>query len=308
MSTPLEPREQGSSYESVASIYQILYEIAGSSSGLHVKENDQERQMEAVLNLLIQYTSALKPDHSQGSLSTTTYSGRFLEQASFVLDQDYRITSFSLSVPETLGHPTIRLLQRELASLLLELSLSSWEQQLQKMKGKVCYHGITALTFLTRNQIPVPAICTISRLLNNPNTIISALFLLKPYSLEEISKIQSDRVLGRTRNDAKLIQCLHDYIMEHLDRPLPTIRQLARMLGTNEFKLKEGFRHYFNTGMHQFHNNERLGKAKLLVIQTDLPLNVIAEQCGFNSYPGFSKAFKKKFGLSPQHLKGSIKI
>jgi len=304
MSTPLEPKEQGINYESVAGIYQILYEIAGRNSGLGIEESDQDKQMEAMLNLFIQYTATLKSDDSQKSPTISPAdSGHFLDQASFVLDPDYRITSFSLSVPETLGHPTIRLLQRELASLLSEPSVHSWEQQTQRMKGKACYQGITVLTFIARNQLQVPAICTVSRLLNNPNTIISALFLLRPYSSEEISKIQSDRTLGRIRNDASLIQCLHDYIMEHLDRPLPSIRQLAQMLGTNEFKLKEGFKHYFNTGIHQFYNNERLGKAKLMVIQGDLPLNTIAEQCGFNSYPIFSKAFKKKFGQSPQQLK-----
>jgi transcriptional regulator GlxA family with amidase domain len=39
-----------------------------------------------------------------------------------------------------------------------------------------------------------------------------------------------------------------------------------------------------------------------MIEQTDIPLKNISFMNGFNSYPNFSKSFKKQFGLSPKEI------
>ncbi|MNL50038.1 Bacterial regulatory helix-turn-helix protein, AraC family [compost metagenome] len=39
-----------------------------------------------------------------------------------------------------------------------------------------------------------------------------------------------------------------------------------------------------------------------MIEQTDIPLKNISFMNGFNSYPNFSKSFKKQFGFSPKEL------
>jgi transcriptional regulator GlxA family with amidase domain len=46
-----------------------------------------------------------------------------------------------------------------------------------------------------------------------------------------------------------------------------------------------------------------LKRVRLLIEQTNIPLKQIAYMNGFNNYPNFSKAFKKKYGHSPNDLK-----
>lgn len=104
------------------------------------------------------------------------------------------------------------------------------------------------------------------------------------------------------RSDVRLVQKVYDYILGHLDEPLPTVKELSRMFGTNEFKLKEGFRHFLHTSIYQFYTDERLKRAYFMIEQSDIPLKSIAQQNGFNSYPNFSKSFKKRFGFSPKDL------
>jgi transcriptional regulator GlxA family with amidase domain len=99
-----------------------------------------------------------------------------------------------------------------------------------------------------------------------------------------------------------IIQKVQDYILNNLEEPLPTTKELSKMFGTNEFTLKENFRSILKTSIYQFYNDERLKKAHFLIQQTRIPLKEIAFLCGFNDYTNFFKAFKKKYNYSPSDL------
>ena len=99
-----------------------------------------------------------------------------------------------------------------------------------------------------------------------------------------------------------IIQKVQEYILNHLEEPLPSTNELSRIFGTNEFTLKENFRDVLNTSIYQFYNDERLKRAHYLIEQTNVPLKEIAFICGFNDYNNFSKAFKKKFNYSPSDI------
>lgn len=75
------------------------------------------------------------------------------------------------------------------------------------------------------------------------------------------------------------------------------------MFGTNEFKLKNGFKHFFKTSIYQFYNDERLKRAEMMIQQTTMPLKHVAFMSGFSTYPNFSKAFKKRYGYAPNEVK-----
>ena len=124
----------------------------------------------------------------------------------------------------------------------------------------------------------------------------------KPEFLNQQSKYQTTTGTKK-QADTILIQKVLDYIQNHLEEPLPSTKELSKMFGTNEFKLKEGFRESFNTSIYQFYNNERLKKAHLLIQQTTISLKEIAFMSGFNDYTNFYKAFKKKFNYAPSEIK-----
>ncbi|RKS03050.1 AraC-like DNA-binding protein [Flavobacterium sp. 102] len=124
--------------------------------------------------------------------------------------------------------------------------------------------------------------------------------------LEQINApSQYNAILGNkasTQSDNQIIQNLHQYILNHLDEPLPSLKQLAIHFETNQFKLKVGFRNQFDTSIFQYYNDERLKRAHRLLSETALPLKKVSFLCGFNSYLNFYKAFKKKFGYAPGEI------
>lgn len=84
------------------------------------------------------------------------------------------------------------------------------------------------------------------------------------------------------------------------------IPKLADKAGINEFKLKLGFRELFQTTPYQYRLQLCLKKAKELLEETDNTIDQIASQVGFNTYNGFSTAFKKAFRIAPTEYRNAI--
>jgi AraC-like DNA-binding protein len=82
--------------------------------------------------------------------------------------------------------------------------------------------------------------------------------------------------------------------VNHLHIPI-----LAGRAGINEFKLKQGFRELFQTSPYQYRLQLCLKKAKQLLEETDDSIDQIASKVGFETYNGFSTAFKKAFHVAP---------
>jgi AraC-like DNA-binding protein len=101
----------------------------------------------------------------------------------------------------------------------------------------------------------------------------------------------------------ELIRDIHNFILCSLDEPLPSVREIARMFGTNECTLKRGFHSLFGTSIHRFYTEHRLLLAHELITNTSESLKSIPYMCGFNDYSTFAKAFRKKYGSSPGALK-----
>ena len=77
------------------------------------------------------------------------------------------------------------------------------------------------------------------------------------------------------------------------------ISDLADIAGINEFKLKLGFRELFQTSPYQYRLHLCLEKAKYLLEETDDTIDEIASKVGFETYNGFSTAFKKAYQVAP---------
>jgi len=77
------------------------------------------------------------------------------------------------------------------------------------------------------------------------------------------------------------------------------IPMLADKAGINEFKLKIGFRELFQTSPYQYRLRLCLERAKELLENTDDTIDQIACKVGFDTYSGFSTAFKKAYNIPP---------
>lgn len=80
----------------------------------------------------------------------------------------------------------------------------------------------------------------------------------------------------------------------------PSILELARQVGLNDFKLKQGFRQVFGTTVFGYLRDYRLEQARLLLVEQQLTVQQVAHAVGYEHSGYFAKAFKQKFGMNPK--------
>jgi AraC family transcriptional activator of pyochelin receptor len=102
--------------------------------------------------------------------------------------------------------------------------------------------------------------------------------------------------------DIKKLYVAREYILTHLENPC-SIRQLAHEVGLNDFKLKNGFKQLFNNTVFGIAHDERLQKARILLLETTSTVLEISVQIGYKNLSNFTAAFKNKFGYPPTALR-----
>jgi len=110
------------------------------------------------------------------------------------------------------------------------------------------------------------------------------------------------KIYIKTDYDKELILFARDYLIQHFDLP-PSLRELSRIAGINEFKLKRGFKESFNNTVFGYLADYRLEMAKDSLLSGEKSPSQLAFDLGYSSLQHFSSAFKKKFGMSPREVK-----
>ncbi|NEP58613.1 MAG: helix-turn-helix transcriptional regulator [Symploca sp. SIO2G7] len=93
-----------------------------------------------------------------------------------------------------------------------------------------------------------------------------------------------------------------EILLTNLEHP-PSLLELAKQVGLNDYKLKQGFRQVFGTTAFGCLYHHRMEQAKLLLEAGYSTVTEVAQAVGYTSPTSFSAAFKKKFGVSPKTYK-----
>ena len=78
-----------------------------------------------------------------------------------------------------------------------------------------------------------------------------------------------------------------------------TLGQIARRCGLNRSKLSRGFRQIYRCSVSEALVERRLTEARHQLIATDLPVSLIGYQSGYLNNAAFTRAFGRRYGLSP---------
>ena len=283
--------------QKVKNIYQMLFEMASGNFIFRMHRDPENNQLDEVAVMLNTTAEKMELLISKLGYINPPYKQQSSVQATIILDRTFTIENFSEEVPSILGYKPEKLLKLGFHEILAKQSLPSWEAITAEAPSDKEVHTAVQLLFITPTQHFVPSYCTFSRQLYNNTIIVSSITTILQDILPETTNI--DQHLS----DAVLIQNVYDYILNHLEDPLPSTKELSKIFIVNEFKLKDSFRHFFNTSIYQFYTDERLKRAQILILQTSITLKEIAFISGFNDYTNFYKAFKKRFNYSPSDLK-----
>ncbi|RSX53584.1 L-rhamnose operon regulatory protein rhaS [Bifidobacterium goeldii] len=88
------------------------------------------------------------------------------------------------------------------------------------------------------------------------------------------------------------------YIANHLADPLP-IEELAARAYMSEYHFIRVFKRETGYTPHAYIVDARMHAAKYMLINSDIPLKQLCEECGFADTSAFCAAFKRRNGVSP---------
>ena len=291
--------------ERIVTLHQMLFEMARGNFNSRIPLSSYDDELETLVVLINMVAEEMKESifHSGYVNPHTTY--RFINQATFVLDSSFLIQSFNSGIAAVLGFSEMDLLYQPLDNFISPESVEKLIFVKESLHENTSFQTLVPFHFKTKDALYVSVDCSVSKLFNRPEIILSFVSPLPQDSYANITlekENEEEKQPGSRKADALIIQKLYDYILAHLTEPLPSLKALSRLFGTNEYKLKDGFRHFFKTSIYQFYNDERLKRAHLMIQQTDIPLKNISVMNGFSNYPNFSKSFKRRFGYAPNAI------
>ena len=114
----------------------------------------------------------------------------------------------------------------------------------------------------------------------------------------------ASRHLGLSRVDRQRLGTARAIIDEQWSEKL-TIGVIASRAGLNRTKLSRGFRELYRCSVAEALADRRLAEARRQLLATDLPVSVIGYRTGYSNNASFTRAFGRRFGISPSELRNS---
>lgn len=81
------------------------------------------------------------------------------------------------------------------------------------------------------------------------------------------------------------------------------IEEISKIIGINQNKLRREFKEQYQTTIVNYISELRMLKAKKMIVNNRIMIKEIAIECGYEYVQNFTRAFKKKFGVSPEKLR-----
>jgi AraC-like DNA-binding protein len=311
--------------ERLQRINQMLLEMAGGNFFYRLERSGENDTIEALVVILNMLAEEIQESFLHQGYVNSKGTTKPIVQLFFMLNANGIIQMINQKTCTVLSTLYNDIIEKPFDSFLTEASKTKWRKTWKALQQKDFYDTSLELTFKSHQKLLIPNACYITtfkgKSFGERKTLITAIHYsnkqselerdLKEHIVHFIDKQESvfkgikpkKPKLRLSYEDIRKIRKGHDIIIHNLEKELPSLKDFAHQLGTNEFKLKYGFRELYGTSVYRFLIQERLRKTKMLIQYSDLPLKSIAHKTGFKSIPHFSRTFKKRYGYSPSMLR-----
>lgn len=223
------------------------------------------------------------------------------------LDENFNITSYTFQTFKILKWKKEKF-DKPVSEILSKNSRKALMEELNSDNGE-SYQRFIPMDYITENKTLYRCPSIIQRMLGLDSTCsysITAFRFVKNNESEQKSSESAPELKVEKKESAAtkiLLRKVRLYVLRNLHTDLPSLKELGLIHRTNKTKLKEGFKKMYGTTIHRFHMEKRLEKGALLIKNTELPISIISQKCGFKDHSHFSKNFRKQFGKTPSQYR-----
>lgn len=307
-------------------IFTHLIKMSSGNFSYRLERTDKTDELEALTALVNGTSEEIQDAFFHQSYINLHDSYRFAAQMFFLLDEELKIIELNSSPRRFLEYQTEDLLHKSFELFLSHNSKEIWNNML-KQNASYPFEKNMLLELKTQNNLLLPCYCKIisfskTSFLHGKTIVTSFDFIQARKILEEklqrkikasLNKpddsIKDSQVSKKafSPSDVTIIRAIGEHLNTHLDLPLPNLKDLAHEFGTNEYKLKKGFKELYGMTASKYIKNQRLRKAHVLIADTNKPIKTIAKMVGFKRGNHLSREFKERFGYSPTNLRSQEK-
>ena len=101
------------------------------------------------------------------------------------------------------------------------------------------------------------------------------------------------------QDTVRKIKNAKEHLLKHISAP-PSLKELARLVGLNEYQLKAGFKEIYGNTVFGYLLVHKLDHARLLLDTKKFQVAEVAYQIGYTNPSHFIAAFRKKFAVTPK--------
>ncbi|MBO0322169.1 helix-turn-helix domain-containing protein [Muricauda sp. CAU 1633] len=299
----------------VKRIHNMLLEMAKGNFFHSLEPSEKNDNIASLVVMLNMVNEEIRASFVHQGFANAHHTPQCIIQLSLLMDANGTIemvTNGSCSLLSCLPKDVIG---KGLTDLMTEISRKKWAKELSKLLKRDSSETVLHLELMTHQGLLLSNDCHISVFKSldgaGRKILLNTVFFSKgepfetgrPKKTMKLTKgIKEPKVILGPR-DIQMIRDVHDMILNNLEKDLPQLKDLALQMGTNEYKLKYGFKQLYGITIFRCLVQERLRKTRTLIQHSDLSLKQIAHMTGFKSPAHFSRAFKDKYGLSPSELR-----
>lgn len=299
----------------VKRIQTMLLEMAKGNFFYSIEPSDKNDNIASLVVMLNMVNEEIGAAFIHQGFANAHNTPQCIIQLSLILDSQGQIELLTNGTCSLMSHPPKELIGKPITKFMNEKSAERWNKKMSKHLKRERSETVLFLEFITKDGLLLAKDFQISVYQaldgSGQKILLNSVFFSKGEPFEtglpkkrlKVTKGFKQHKVSLTPEDIQIIRDVHDMIISNLDNDLPKLNDLARQMGTNEYKLKYGFKQIYGTTIFRFLIRERLRMARTLIQHSTLTIKQIIQMTGFKSKTHFSRAFKDKYGMSPTDLR-----
>jgi AraC-like DNA-binding protein len=160
--------------------------------------------------------------------------------------------------------------------------------------------------FYDERDVPAQLFVVLNQLFNIQLSEASSKLYFQAKTLEILSLYFSTRKPNTEScpflNDEEAVRKIKhakEHLLRNMENP-PTLKELARLAGLNEYQLKVGFKEIYGNTVYGYLLDHKLDHSRALLDKGKYQVNQVAYEIGYTNPSHFIAAFRKKFGVTPK--------
>ena len=296
-------------------IKKMLLEMAKGNFFYSLEPSDKNDNIASLVVLLNMVNEEIAAAFIHQGFANAHNTPQYCIQLSLLMDAKGTIEMVTNGSCSLLSVLPKEIIGKNITDFMTTASKKVWAKKMVKHLKRDRSETVLFLELITKDGLLLAQNCQISVYQaldgSGQKIVLNSVFFSKGEPFEtglpkrklKVTKGIKEHKVTLTQEDIQMIREVHDMILNNLEKDLPSLKELALQKGTNEYKLKYGFKQIYGTTIFRFLTQERLRKSKTLIQHSNLSLKEIAHMNGFKSAAHFSRAFRDKYGKTPTDLR-----